>query len=141
MSGIVLATTTALAFYKLTGVLPYMVYVRKEEEDSHGDPVEYNYQSGEGTMAYLQKDRQFFFIDDFIESGTTLHYCRQAVQRTFGVELTGKNLTLLTSSANTDFDAWDDCIDLGECDEYVWNTGASSTKQPLKLTESTISTE
>ncbi len=71
MSGVASATALALwwAGTRLKGTesLPSMAYVRKEGEDSHGSPVEFEWRGGACDTNVV-----LIFVDDFISSGTTM---------------------------------------------------------------------
>lgn len=67
MSGIALATAVSLELLTVYNVYIGMIYVRKQNESSHGDNIE--------TSIDLDTENlRLIFIDDFIESGETLVY-------------------------------------------------------------------
>jgi len=83
MSGISAAThlTTALT---LKGVRHALLYVRKENENSHGSEVErfgmQKYNSDNDVPVYV-------FVDDFIDSGSTMREVFKQVQNYFNVRV------------------------------------------------------
>lgn len=75
MSGIALATAVQLAYYSEYEKKLQMIYVRKENEFSHGNAVEFNfipYESGNNT------NHNLIFVDDFIDTGDTIVRCLDA---------------------------------------------------------------
>lgn len=79
MSGIALATAVQLAYYHEFKKPLQMIYVRKENEISHGNPVEFEY-----IHRYEYNDRSecnLIFVDDFIDSGATLARCLEAFNK------------------------------------------------------------
>lgn len=83
MSGISCATSIMQSFYNLFQKNLFMIYVRKENEESHGTSLEYENLSltpdGNSFFNYdysVQKIQScLVFVDDFISSGSTLYRC------------------------------------------------------------------
>lgn len=74
MSGTAHATALALACHRLDpDMCVGMVYVRKEEEQSHGLPLEYSYPAN--------SHKHFIFVDDHISSGNTFKRVKGAVEK------------------------------------------------------------
>lgn len=70
MSGISAATALSLQLHIL-GIQHGMVYVRKENEDSHGDEIE--------REPFENDNPTFIFVDDFISSGDTKSKCLRKI--------------------------------------------------------------
>ena len=76
MSGVNHATYLAIALNELH--IPFsQIYVRKEHEKAHGRDIEYS----DIEFKVTSKRRLFVFVDDFIDSGKTLHYITSALVR------------------------------------------------------------
>ena len=67
MSGIAAATALSIALDNI-GVQFGMIYVRKENEKSHGHVTEYEIPEGFDSCTYI-------FVDDFICEGDTRNWC------------------------------------------------------------------
>lgn len=67
MSGVSSATALSLQLYIL-GIDHGMVYVRKDNEDSHGDGIEREPFNNDFTPTFI-------FVDDFVSSGKTKREC------------------------------------------------------------------
>lgn len=81
MSGIGSATGLMLALYNIDPEFKFgMVYVRKEEEQSHGSRIEYQMDSHDGDMR-----KRFYFVDDFICSGESYARAMRAAFNSFGI--------------------------------------------------------
>jgi len=83
MSGIACATALSLALQEKK-INCSMIYVRKPEEISHGNPIEFY---GEGCIAneYCSKELvsisgTLVFVDDFIVEGATKEACWEAIK-------------------------------------------------------------
>lgn len=70
MSGISSATAISLTLHAL-GYQHGMVYIRKQNEVSHGQSVEWE---------NIGKDRTYIFVDDFLDECKTLNYCHNKMQ-------------------------------------------------------------
>lgn len=80
MSGTSMATALAMYIRILAPNLKFhMVYIRKDNEDSHGAKVEHT------LSKYHDRDVQHVgvFVDDLISSGETLQRCRDKVESFF----------------------------------------------------------
>ena len=80
MSGIASATSISHSFYNLCGKNLYMVYVRKQDERSHGSNIEYEKLNIENEFFnYNAKIHEvkccLIFVDDFICTGETIARC------------------------------------------------------------------
>lgn len=71
MSGISAATALSLQLHIL-GIDHGMVYVRKDNEDSHGDSIEREPFNNDFTPTFI-------FVDDFVKSGETKAKCRKRI--------------------------------------------------------------
>lgn len=67
MSGVAAATALSIALDNI-GVEFGMIYVRKENEESHGEKIEYEIPDRFNSRTYI-------FVDDFIASGETRDWC------------------------------------------------------------------
>lgn len=67
MSGIAAATALSIELDNI-GVEFGMIYVRKENEESHGEKIEYEIPDGFNSLTYI-------FVDDFIDLGETRNWC------------------------------------------------------------------
>jgi len=78
MSGIASATAVAMQMHLKDPEFAFgMVYVRKEDEDSHGSDLEMN-----GIEDVPEgKRRVLVFVDDFICGGTTRRHCMHAITK------------------------------------------------------------
>jgi orotate phosphoribosyltransferase len=72
MSGVSFATALSIAVETQYNVEVDMIYVRKENEASHGRKVEHS-------LGVFQTPSFIVFVDDFISSGATAYRCRKAV--------------------------------------------------------------
>jgi hypothetical protein len=94
MSGIASATALSLILtIKYPRFKFCMVYVRKENENSHGEKIEHNLFGGEGSVFTLEslvageaKEKMFpVFVDDFVSGGSTRQYTMAKVSEFFCV--------------------------------------------------------
>lgn len=67
MSGVSSATALSLQLHIL-GIDHGMVYVRKDNEDSHGEPIEKEPFADSAPLTFI-------FVDDFVKSGLTKQKC------------------------------------------------------------------
>lgn len=84
MSGVATATALFLALAAQKKSITYgMMYVRKKDEDSHGQPIETCMSEDCGSDVYDLKTHphEFVFVDDFICAGNTLVYCALTYQK------------------------------------------------------------
>lgn len=82
MSGVAYATALMLEL-TTAGVMHKMCYIRKPDEKSHGRPVE------RSEWMHVDDGDTFVFVDDFIESGATLRYAGEALDK----EVPGASIT------------------------------------------------
>lgn len=76
MSGINHATYLSIALHER--LVPFsQIYVRKENEKAHGRAIEYS----DIDFKVTSKRRLFVFVDDFIDSGKTLHHITSSILR------------------------------------------------------------
>lgn len=81
MSGIGSATGLMLAIHAIDPDFQFgMVYVRKEEEESHGSRIEHQLDNHDGEMR-----KRFYFVDDFICSGDSYARAMSAAFKSFGI--------------------------------------------------------
>jgi len=87
MSGIASATAIALSLWQKHRVEAKMMYIRKDNEKSHGGMIEasdrlfYEYERNEdGNYEKTPALRFVIFVDDFISSGTTAARCERMLQ-------------------------------------------------------------
>jgi orotate phosphoribosyltransferase-like protein len=73
MSGISAATGIVMAQLMGYGKKSQQFYVRKNDESSHGDNIEYS--------SNFHKAQVFVFVDDFLSSGQTLSRCVSTMKR------------------------------------------------------------
>lgn len=72
MSGVATATALSIEASRI-GLEVGMVYVRKDNEQSHGVQVEHHLASWDMPLAPV-------FVDDFLDTGATLRACRTQVE-------------------------------------------------------------
>ncbi len=104
MSGIATATALSLAIARSNNPFCYgMMYVRKEYEQCHGSPIEYDFNFDE---YYIGSNGDFVFVDDFIRSGTTLLCCAIGFQQQTrtSLKLSPTTKVLLSGSCGEDGD-------------------------------------
>ena len=77
MSGIALATAVSMQYTMKYGEQLRMIYVRKENEVTHGDPLEVNFNK----IIETEKEPLLIFVDDFIHSGRTINNMLKALKR------------------------------------------------------------
>lgn len=101
MSGTSLATAVAIELDRLEQN-SYQAYVRKDTEESHSwRQIERTY--GDDWAKAEAIPRQFYFIDDFVDSGKTLTFCVNRLKKTFpNVVITPNNLHLVLYKTDSD---------------------------------------
>ena len=82
MSGVAYATALMLELTS-AGVLHKMCYIRKPDEKTHGRPVE------RSELLFVDDGDTYVFVDDFIESGATLRYVGECLDK----EVPGVSIT------------------------------------------------
>lgn len=91
MSGISTATAISIALYIKKPSFSFgMVYVRKAEEESHGNSTEYN-------IPYNTSKKVMVFVDDFVATGTTFERVKEAIELRHGRVTVFKNCPKLLS--------------------------------------------
>jgi orotate phosphoribosyltransferase-like protein len=107
MSGVALATLVSAQLYTNYEIKTSMYYVRKENEETHGNKIEYvkQNQMSIGSPEYMRLSSlpQIYFIDDFVESETTIEFVIEKLADIHFPKLTKKNLTLILVADNRDF--------------------------------------
>lgn len=101
MSGIASATAIALYYYQCYDYQVEMIYVRKENEKSHGSSIEIS-----NRELLRSSDIQPYFVDEMICGGDTLKYCISKTSHIVDWS-TGKNL--LTGSIRCDILHEEEC--------------------------------
>lgn len=109
MSGIAGATAIAMALWRDHQIEPGMMYVRKENEVSHGSPIErsefnmFQRRTRRDGREYVEDIPCFvIFVDDFVGTGATVERCKKALADVFGNKAVGKTIEYYALTERSD---------------------------------------